>query len=133
MLAASSTSPVWAVGGVIIAIALWWLAKRIDPHWVAKDGKAFTCKVQPIGDSGAGEGRWREARATVEHDSVRLVVRGLGSPVQPFQSYAVIGRSDAPPAGQAIYLVGATNGFALRIPHKSRAVAVLDELVKQRG
>jgi hypothetical protein len=133
MFASSDASPLWVVGGVIVAVALWWLAKKIDPHWVAKDGRAFTCKVQPLGDTVTGEGRWREARASVEGDSVRLVVRGLGVPVQPFQSHAVLGRSESPPAGQAIYLVGATNGFALRIPRKSRAVEVLDELVAKRG
>ena len=68
----------WIVGSAAGIVALFWFAFRIEPHWSAKDGKSFTCRVQPIRRSGATEGHWREARAIVSGNEVKLIVRGRG-------------------------------------------------------
>lgn len=133
MLAASVTDTLWIVAAVTLIGGLFWLSRRIDPHWVAKDGRAFTCRIQPLHTDGRVEGRWREARGVVDGDHVRLVVRGIGSSMkQPYESHPVVGRSESPPARSAVFLLGGTPMWALRVPATSRAVAVLEDL-RQRA
>lgn len=131
MFAVTVSDVLWILGSLVVMAGLLWLARRIDPHWVAKDGRAFTCRIQPIRPDGRVEGRWRDARAVVEGQQVRLVVRGMGSmSKQPFEAHRVIGRSAEPPARSAVFVLeGDPVLWALRVPERSKAVAVLDTLV----
>ena len=131
---AALSDVVWTVGTGLVLVALLVLAKRIDPHWVAKDGRAFTCKIQPIRASGRTEGRWRDARAVVRDGEVSLVQRGLGAAkLQPFESHRVVGRSDTPPPRTAVFLLDGDPMWALRVPAGSKAVLVLESLVDPPG
>lgn len=128
----------WVFTVVVLAAlgALTWWAYRTDPHWVAKDGRAFTCRFQRLGGPHLmPEGRWREARAFV--DGHQLVLRPRG----PFTSgafsghFEVVRRGDDLSKERAVYLVdgGGINRheFAqIRLPASSRATAVLDSLVE---
>jgi hypothetical protein len=131
MFATSVADAVWVLGAVIVVAGLFMLLKRIEPHWVAKDGRAFTCKLQPISTSaGRAEGRWRDARAVISEGQVQLVVRGFGSvSVRPYQRHHVVGRSETPPPRQAVFVLDGEPMWALRVPATSKAVAVLDALI----
>ncbi len=134
MFAASASDALWFAAAVAALVALTWLARRIEPHWVARDGRAFTCQVQPVRPDGRAEGRWRQARVIVEGDRVRLVVRGLGRvrPSQPYALHEVVGRSATPPPRAAVFVLDGDPLWAVRIPQRSRAVAVLDSLSSPR-
>jgi hypothetical protein len=133
MLAASVSNLLWTLLTLAIMMGLAILARRIDPHWASKDGRAFTCKLQPIDRNGRVEGRWREGRGVVEGDVVKIVVRGLGvHKTQPYAAHHVSGRSQTPPPKSAVFLLDGEPMWALRIPERSRAVPVLDELSRQR-
>jgi len=128
---------VWILlmAGAFAAMA-WW-AYRADPHWVAKDGRAFTCKIQHFsGPNLQPEGRWRDGRAFI--DGSHLVVRPRGlltAGGKASAHYEVVRRGESV-KNMAVYLVdgGGVNGHdfaALRIPAKSRAVPQLDQLLPQ--
>jgi hypothetical protein len=136
MLASFSNAAITVV--VIAGLAgLAWFALRIDPHWVSKDGRRFTCKVQQIRQGGRIEGRWRDARCAVEGDRLRVMIRGLGVRPDPFANYRVIGTSADPPPRKAVFVIrdttakGANDGlFSLRLPANSRAIEQLESLVE---
>lgn len=130
MFAFGPSDVLWTVGTVAFIAALAWLASRIEPHWSAKDGRAFTCKIQPIRASGRIEGRWRQARAIVSDDTVKLIVRGLGAPVTPYEAHHVLEESDDPPKGRAVFVLDGDPLYALRIPRTSHAVPVLRSLIR---
>lgn len=122
----------WSTLALIGAFAacglMLWGASRIEPHWVSKDGGRFTCRVQRLGQHDAPVGVWREMRALIEGDTVRLSARGLrGRELRG--SYHVLAKSEDPPKGRAIYICGGPTRAILRIPASSRAVPVLDELL----
>ena len=39
----------WLAFGIGLCVLAIWGARRIEPHWSAKDGSAFTCRYQVIG------------------------------------------------------------------------------------
>lgn len=143
------------VGGLV---GMAWLAYRIEPHWVSKDGERFICNGQRLSAQFVPEGRWRETRGAVMPDGAvlishrrdrrpqRLGARALagrqrsGVTQQPPSRtggtfWTVTGRAPTSPRrslttfvlrrrddnGQLVHLV-------LRIPIKSRAVAILDRV-----
>jgi hypothetical protein len=123
--------------------ALAWWAYRTDPHWVAKDGLAFTCRFQLIGgDFMQPEGRWREARAEIDESHLIVRQRGLFNSAMLRSGklaahYTVLKRQEGDDK-YAVYLVDGegVNGHefaALRIPSKSRAVPHIDALVRMHG
>lgn len=117
------------VGGLVI-----WLAMRIEPHWVSKDGQRFICRGQIVDDRGNTHGRWNEYRFRVTPDGlVAGARRSLLNRGRAGEGWRVIARSDAPPRRKAIFLlqdpIEPRNMLALRMPANSRAVGVLDELV----
>ncbi len=128
----AAISDVLSIVGMVVVIAgLVVLLKRIDPHWVAKDGKAFTCKLQPLRATGQVEGRWREARAVVRDGQVRLVMRGIGSTrITPYEAHRVTRRAESPPPRTAVFLLDGDPMWALRVPASSRAVPVLEALIE---
>ena len=117
-----------AVGGAVI-----WLALRIEPHWVSKDGQRFICRAQLIDDRGNTHGRWNEYRFRITPEGLvaggrrSLLSRSTGG------GWRVVARSDAAPRGKAVFLlqdpVDTHNMLALRMPANSRAVDVLDDLL----
>jgi hypothetical protein len=128
---------VWIVvmaGG--LALLVWW-AFRTDPHWVAKDGRSFTCKYQRLGRHLTPEGRWLDGRAVIDGDSLFIRRRGRLTGVKPAVRYRVIQRGE-PSRSLVIYLIDTVDVddaaevevAALRIPRKSRAVAELDRLAQ---
>ncbi len=139
---AGVTDVLWTVGTIALLIGMLWLARRIDPHWVAKDGRAFTCRFQPIRLPGASasdgsdrrailnEGRWRTGRAIVTDDQVIVSSRRMPAGQRPHR-HAVIGRGTDPPKRQVTFLLDGDPNYLLIVPASSRAVAVLDSVVRR--
>jgi hypothetical protein len=125
---------VWFLLAVAGCGALVYLAYLIEPHWVSKDGKRFLCAAQPISVKGTAEGRMREARVIVMpdgalHVSFKRHMRRRGS------LWKIMGKAPQPPRNREVFLLSAKGGdpedgmIALRLPTKSRAVPVLDDVL----
>ncbi len=115
------------IGAFAICGLMLWGASKIEPHWVSKDGERFTCRVQRLGQYDAPLGSWREMRAIVEGGNLRLSARGLRGR-EMYGEYLVVGKSEDPPKGKAIYICAGPARVVLRIPANSKAVPVLDGL-----
>lgn len=137
---AGVTDVLWTVVTIVVLGGMLWLARRIDPHWVAKDGRAFTCRFQPIrlptsssaggNDRGAtlSEGRWRSGRGVIIDDQVVVSSRRTSLGQQSLLRHSVIGRGTDPPKRQVTFLLSGDPNYLLTIPASSRAVAVLDSI-----
>lgn len=132
MTALSLPAPLQAVVILAVIVGLLWYSRRVEPHWVSRDGTRFTAKVQHIDESGRNASHWREVKATIDGTAVRVLARGLGKRIQPFARYEVDHRAATDTDGKAVFLlVGQRDGdfLAIRVPAKSRAVAELEKIV----
>jgi hypothetical protein len=127
----------WWVGSFAVLAGLGVLALRLEPHWVSRDGARFTCRVQEVRDEGDdGSGRWRERHAQVVEGRLRLggrgMLRALGvrSRRELSPPIEVIGRAPGGPSRFALYVLASDPTMVLRVPSKSRAVPILDSLVR---
>lgn len=136
---ATVSDALWTIGGIVFFGAMIWIVRSTDPHWCARDGRAFTCRVQPVSTSSRPsgghdrrtEGRWRQARAIVSDDGVHIGRRGLHrSPGSLAGSHPVIGRAQGTRRRMATFVLGGEPNFVLIIPAWSKAVAVLDGLAE---
>ena len=117
---------------------LLWLARRIEPHWVSKDGQQFTCRVAELFPERGEVGPWSEARVAINgDDGLTVVVKPkllrLPGHRSPIRILRVAGRADSDRKGLVVYLLTGEEQMALRIPKRSRAVAKLDELADEDG
>jgi len=122
----------WSTLALIGAFAacglMLWAATRIEPHWASKDGGRFTCRVQRLGQYDAPTGAWREMRAMIEGDSLKLSARGLrGRELRGV--YQVVAKSDSPPKNREIYICSGPGRVLIRLPASSRSIPLLDELL----
>lgn len=117
-----------AAGGALV-----WLAFRMEPHWVSKDGSRFICRGQLVDDRGNTQSRWNEYRFRITDDgevaaSRRGFVGRSGTGL-----WRVAARSDDPPRRKAVFLMhpvrDAGSMLAIRMPASSRAVDSLDDLL----
>ncbi len=128
----------WIVVPLAVVSGLYWLSTRIEPHWVSKDGRRFMCNVQPITVQGAAEGRPRETRVIVRPDGLLQLDRRRAMRRRITEVWTVAGKSPDPPARRTIYVLnargddGSAGQLAVWLPSASRAVPVLDELLRQR-
>jgi hypothetical protein len=53
------------LGGCVLLL---WLSRRIEPHWVSKDGQQFTCRVAELFPDRGEVGPWSEARVAINGD-----------------------------------------------------------------
>lgn len=126
-----------AVWIVLIALGLallGWFAFRTDPHWVARDGKAFTCRIQYLDGRLTPVGRWREARAFL--DGGYLVVRPRHALRRTARSaeYRILKRAENPPRNLVTYLIDGTGPHGItmavfRVPSGSRALPHIDAAI----
>ena len=114
-----------------------WLARRIEPHWVSKDGRQFTCRVADIVPGKGEVGGWVEARvAATGDDALTVAVKPKFIRVSwtrtPIRVMRVQGRADSDGSRLVVYLLTGETQMALRVPKRSRAVATLDKLAAHR-
>jgi hypothetical protein len=111
---------------------LMWLSRRIEPHWVSKDGQRFTCRVADLSPEHGEVGPWAEARVASNGDALTVAVKPkvFRSPKsrRPVVVVRVLGRAESDRAGLLIYMLGGQPPMALRVPKSSRAVKTLDQL-----
>jgi hypothetical protein len=124
------------LGGCVLLL---WLARRIEPHWVSKDGQQFTCRVAELYPDRGEVGPWSEARVAINGDdaltvAVKPKLLRLPGHRSPIRVLRVAGRADSDRKGLVVYmLTGPEAQMALRIPKRSRAIATLDELADEDG
>lgn len=118
------------IGFIAVLAVLGWVAFRMEPHWVSKDGQRLIARVCELQTDGR-TGRWREARISITADRVlEISPRGLlGANLRG--RWTVIGRTANPPARLQIFLLSGEPDLLLRVPASSRAVAHLDEIAEQ--
>jgi hypothetical protein len=129
---------VWAVVIVAVCGGLFFLASRLEPHWVAKDGSRFLTTAEPIDRFGNPAGRRREVRVAVLPDGGLMVSRRS---LQRSTSsvWRIQHKSPKADRGRVIYLLRPVPAdpegemLGLRVPQTSRIVATLDALVPAPG
>ncbi|CAB4881627.1 unannotated protein [freshwater metagenome] len=139
-------------------VFLLWIAYRMEPHWVSKDGERMVCYGQGLGRNGQADARWREVRvAKVSNDTLEIRPRrggitstprreAMANPRQTLSRrrrapsyWKVIGRSDTPPRRRVVFLLDGNHDpdmpemFALRLPPNSRAIPLLEALAANRS
>lgn len=123
---------VWFVLALAAMAAMAWLGLRIEPHWVAKDGRRIMCMGQVIEPNGHPVTRWRETKvflagAKQVHVEQKRRLRRRSS------AWTIEGESSAPPRRRAVFVLrghdidGAPAMMALKMPASSKAVTILRE------
>lgn len=129
------SSVLWTVGAVTLCIGLLLVAHRIEPHWVAKDGKRFLTMSEPVDRFGNVTGRRREVRGVLLQDG-GLVLTQRSRFRSASSVWRIEAKSPRPPAGRQVYVLqsvpAAPDGsmLVLRLPAKSQLVPVLDRLAR---
>jgi hypothetical protein len=123
------------LGGCLFLI---WLSRRIEPHWVSRDGQQFTCRVAELHPERGEVGAWTQARVAVNGDAGLTVAMKpklfrLPGSRAPIRMLRVGGRTESDRSGLVVYLLTGEQQMALRVPKRSRAVATLDELAADDG
>ena len=130
-----NTGPVpelaWFLGAVVVCGGLLYLAHRIEPHWVAKDGTRFITTAQPIDRSGASVGRAREVRVRCCPTGT-LIVSRRSLMTSRSGVWRIQAKAPTPPRGRQLYLLRPVPDdpmddlLTLRLPSKSSVVPTLD-------
>jgi len=125
------TDLLWALGAIVVCGGLFFIASRMEPHWVAKDGTRFITTSQLIDRVGETIGRRREVRVALLPDGGLLVSRR--SIIKSTSGvWRIQAKSPNPPKGRQVYLLREIppdpDGelLALRVPASSRIVPTLD-------
>ena len=128
---------VWLVLAVAVCAGAGWLAIKIEPHWVSKDGNRFLTVGQKMDVRGERLGRWRELRVfinrngQVEVEEKRFMRRNVSF-------WTLEAESPEPPRRKVVFVLrghdraGTEVLLAIRIPAQCRAVAQLRPLLKRR-
>ena len=121
-----------AVGTVLL-----WVAFRLEPHWVSRDGTRFICRGQLIDDHGNEMSRWNEYRFRVSPDGEVFAKRRSIAGRAGNGMWRVAARSPDPPRRRAVFLLhpvlDAGSMMAVRMPANSRAVDTLDRFLPAQG
>jgi hypothetical protein len=119
-----------------VCIGMLYLASRIEPHWVSKDGTRFMTSAQELDQWSAPFGRKHEVRVGIEEEVLSVRRRSMLKPSADL--YFVEGKVPKPPRGREVYLLKKVTPtpegtqLALRVPAKSKVVATLDAMVEAR-
>ena len=129
---------VWFLLAVAVCAGLLYLSRRIEPHWVAKDGSRFLTTAQPIDRTGASGGRTHEVRVALLPDGTLIVSRRSMLRTRS-GVWRIQAKAPTPPRGKELYLLRPVPDdpmddlLTLRVPSKSRVVPTLDELVPEQS
>ena len=142
-------------GVVAICLLMLWASYKMEPHWVSKDGERMICYGQCLTRGGQTVGRWREMRINrIKPDTLEVrprrgslsvdkpgsrtvggIVGGALKRRAPKSSHwHVSGRTETPLRNRVMFIldgntdVAVPDLIAIRLPAKSRAIAILDEM-----
>ena len=111
----------WMLGAVGVCAGLLYLAYRIEPHWLAKDGRRFLTTAEHIDRLGNVVGRRREVRGAFLQDGALLLSRrSLFRTTKGV--WRIRAKSPRPPRGKEVYVLSAVppdpdgDMLALRVP-----------------
>ncbi|MGZ4740141.1 MAG: hypothetical protein ACXVLM_13110 [Ilumatobacteraceae bacterium] len=127
-------SVLWMILAIGVCIGLWYVAYRIEPHHVSKDGTRFLSSGQSISTAGDPEGRRREVWVTVLPGG-RLQIDIKRRLRHDVTHWFIEGKAPEPPPRRAVYVLrtvsnlGTTQRMTIKVPAKSRAVATMDEAI----
>jgi len=131
-------SVLWVVAAVALCLGLLYIAQRIEPHWVAKDGRRFITMSEPVDRHGNVTGRRREVRGVLLQDGALMLSRR--SIIKKASSlWRIEAKSPRPPARRELYILqsvpAAPDGsmLVLRMPASSKLVPILDRLAPAAG
>jgi len=105
----------WLVVSVAMVVGLFVLARRFDPLHSSADGSSFQCRAELIALDGAGSGQ-HKVRAQIDGNRV-IVFDSKFARADPGQQFFVQGRSERPPRGSSVYVVG-DEGIAMALTVK---------------
>ncbi|MCY7298766.1 MAG: hypothetical protein LH616_06105 [Ilumatobacteraceae bacterium] len=125
---------VWIALIIVVMSGMWWVAYRMEPHWVSRDGTRFLCTAQEL--EGANTvGHPRETRVLITHDGA-LYVTQKRMMRRHTTMWTLVAKAPAAPRKMQVYVAkhrGAGSAIeshlAIRIPTKSRCIAILDDLL----
>lgn len=106
-----------------------WLGWGLEPHWAAKDGMRFMCRMQLHPQDPREHARWHDVKVGVQDEELFVHSRSRrGKELRGV--WRVIGATNDPAQKRRIYELRSSNGdgASLRVPTKSRCVPVLDAL-----
>jgi hypothetical protein len=127
----------WMLLALGVCGALMFLGYRIEPHYASKDGRRFLCTGQQVSSYGEPEGRRHEVRISVLPDGALQMdtKRGMRRTIS---LWTLEGKAAEHPKRRLVYVLRGTDGsgvtqrMTIRLPPKSRAVAILDNVVTSR-
>ena len=124
----------WMLLAIGVCAGLIYFGYRIEPHHVSRDGRRFLCTGQWISPDGDTDGRKREVWVSVL-PSGQLEVDVKRRLHHDVSTWSIEGKATSPPPKRAVYVLrtvnalGTTDRMTVKIPAKSRAVAVLDSML----
>jgi hypothetical protein len=147
------------IGVLALCGLMLWASYKIEPHWVSKDGDRLICYGQALSRNGQSSGRWRELRISkVRDDTVEVRPRrgslavdrpsdamhlrpGMGKQrhVRKATYWKVVGQTPCTTRNRVMYMLDGNNDpgmpdmIAIRLPVKSKAVAMLDAMIVKRS
>ena len=135
---AAGVDVVWLILGVGLCVGLIYLGYQLEPHRVTKDGKRFLCTGQRLSANGETDGRKREVWISVL-DGGQLQVDVKRRLRRDLSHWTLEGKAPSPPSGKAVYVLRTVNAqgtldrMSIKLPAKSRAVPVLDEVIANKA
>ena len=119
---------------IAICAGLLYLGYRIEPHHVSRDGSRFLCTGQWLSAQGDTDGRKREVWVNVLPNG-QLSVDVKRRLRHDVTHWWVEGKAAKPPPRREVYvlrtinILGTTERMTIKVPSKSRAVSILDEVM----
>lgn len=114
------------------------LASRIEPHWVSRDGSRFFAVVRELDQWGTQVGRKREVRVYLDDDSDALLI-ARRSVMRPSSSeWLIKSKAPKPPRGRVEFHLknvspAEVTTLALRVPTRSKILPQLEEMLEVTG
>jgi hypothetical protein len=127
----------WLLLALAVCTVLVYVGYRIEPHRVSKDGSRFLCTGQWLRGQTGPQGRRREVWVTVlENGELQVDVKRRLH--HDFTHWRIEGKAPTPPPRRAVYVLHSTDALGgiqrmtIRLPAKSRAIAILDDAFANR-
>lgn len=127
---------VWIALVIIALVGMWWAGFKMEPHWVSKDGTRFLCTAQEL-DGVNTVDHPKETRVLIAPDGA-LYVTQKRMMRRRSSMWTLVAKAPQPQRNIQVYVAEhrepdnpITSRLAIRIPTKSRCIALLDDILAQ--